>query len=620
MLHYFLARATILTLAAVILSGAQTPIWADVAPKRVLMLQSFGFRFKPWTDFAEAFRFELNRQSTVPIDFDDQSLFIARLTNDKSDIPFVAYLHSLYSEKAPDLIVALGAPAANFVQRYRSRIFPTTPMLFYAVEARRVEYDTLTDNDTVAAAAHDFPLAFETILQTLPRTKVIAVINGASPNEVFWQAVFERELAPLSQRVELRWYNRLSFEEILKEAANLPPDSAIFWHLLSVDAAGVSHEASSALSRLSSAANAPIFSYLDLFFGASILGGSMHSLQEGSAVAAAAAIRILNGEKAGDIKTPPTRFKPPRFDWRQMQRWGIVERNLPAGSEVFFREPTMWQRYFWEMVSISTVVVLQALLIAALLYEDRRRRRSEANAHVLLAELTHMNRIATAGQLTGSIAHEIRQPLAAIAALGAAGINWLKHKTPDLDEVRGALDNMVKQVHRANEVITSVTALVKKEPTARRRVDLNELVQQVLTSAARAIDSNKIALETNFIGRSRLMVMVDPVQIRQVILNLIMNAIEAMSGSEYWGRMLRIETSVDQTGSAVITVADSGPGFDAKAAEELFKPFFTTKSSGMGLGLSICKSIVEAHGGQLTVASNEPRGAVFRVELRRAAA
>ena len=133
------------------------------------------------------------------------SLLVARLDDDKSDAPFVDYLRALYAEKPPDLIVAIGAPAANFVQRYRPRIFPKTPMLFYAVEARRVQYDKLTENDTVAAAAHDFPLAIETILQVLPATKVIMVVNGASPNEVYWQGELERELAPLSGRVELRW-------------------------------------------------------------------------------------------------------------------------------------------------------------------------------------------------------------------------------------------------------------------------------------------------------------------------------------------------------------------------------------------------------------------------------
>ena len=140
--------------------------------------------------------------------------------------------------------------------------------------------------------------------------------------------------------------------------------------------------------------------------------------------------------------------------------------------------------YFWQTLVISAVVVVQTLLLAALFYEDRRRRRLEANAQVLMAELTHMSRVVTAGQLTASIAHEIRQPLAAIATFGNASINWLKHKTPDLDEVRSNLDNMVEQVHRADDVIKSVTALFKKESTTRRDVNLNELVQQVLTYIA----------------------------------------------------------------------------------------------------------------------------------------
>jgi len=241
----------------------------------------------------------------------------------------------------------------------------------------------------------------------------------------------------------------------------------------------------------------------------------------------------------------------------------------------------------------------------------------EANAQVLMTELTHMSRVVTAGQLTASIAHEIRQPLAAITTFGNASINWLKHKTPDLDEVRSNLDNMVKQVYRVDDVIKSVTALFKKDSTARRDVNLNELVQQVLTITSRAMVSNRIVLETNFIQSPQPVVMADPVQLQQVVLNLIMNAIEAMSASERGARMVHIETSISQADSVVITVADSGPGIDAKTAEQLFQPFFTTKSSGMGLGLSICKSIIEAHGGQLTVASREPQGAVFRVELPR---
>ena len=246
-----------------------------------------------------------------------------------------------------------------------------------------------------------------------------------------------------------------------------------------VDAAGVVHEGNAALARLRKVANAPIFSYDESFFGREIVGGPLLLVADTSRQTAAVAVRILGGEKAGDIKTPPVQFATPRFDWREMQRWGISESRLPPGSEIHFREPTIWQQYFWTMAGIVAALVVQSALIIALFWEDRRRRKSEANAQVLMAELTHMNRVATAGQLTASIAHEIRQPLAAIAAFGTAGINWLKHKTPDLEEVRSSLDNMINQVHRADEVIRSVSALFKNEATTRKEVHLNELVQQI---------------------------------------------------------------------------------------------------------------------------------------------
>ena len=405
---------------------------ADPEPKRVLMLQSFGLRFKPWTDFAEYLRPEMIKQSKVPIDFQDLSLLSARLDDDKALAPFVEYLQALYGEKPPDLIVALGAPAAEFVQRYRPQLFPKTPMMFTAVEARRVQYDKLTEYDTVAAAAHNFPAAIETILKVLPDTKVIAVVNGASPNEAFWQGVFERELAPFSGRVELRWYNKLSFEDILKDAAHLPPHSAIFWHLMSVDAAGVTHEGTTALHRLSAAANAPIFSYLDGFFDGSIVGGSMHSIEKGMAVAATAAIRILNGEKAGDVKVAPSQFELPRFDWRQMQRFGISDSNLPPGSTVYFREPTVWERYSWQIALVVAVLLIQAGLIAVLLREHRRRQFAEVQSRQRMAELAHVKRFSTAGELTASIAHEINQPLGSILTNAETAQAILKSQSPDI--------------------------------------------------------------------------------------------------------------------------------------------------------------------------------------------
>jgi signal transduction histidine kinase len=609
----FCTRTVVASLATASLLVTQAHGQTEVEPKRVMMLHSFGLRFKPWVDYSQTLRSEINRQSKRAVRFDDHSLLNARLGQDKSDAPFVDYLHTIYAEKPPDLIIALGAPAANFVQRYRPQLFPGTPMLFTAVEARRVQYDKLTENDTVAAAAHDFPAAFELILQVLPRTKTIAIVNGVSPNEAFWRGVLNRELEPLSRRVTLKWYDDLPFEEMVKDAANLPPDSAIFWHLLSVDAAGYAHEGNAALDRLSAAANAPIFSYLDVWFGESILGGSMQSALEGSVVAAAAAIRILDGEKAGDVKIPPTHFTPPRFDWRQMQRFGIRESNLPAGSTVYFREQTVWERYSWQIALTAAIILLQAALISALLLEHRRRQFAEVQSRQRMAELAHVNRFSTAGELTASIAHEINQPLGAILTNAETAQAMLKSPKPDLAELSEILGDILRDDRRVNEVIQRMRSLLKKAPFEQKQFDLNEVVQETIRFLSALAVSRKFELDS-LITSKALPILGDRIQLQQVILNLVVNGIDAMKDTPVANRVISIRSSRFEN-FAELSVSDLGTGIPEDKLHKVFEPFFTTKAEGMGMGLSIVRTIIEAHHGQMSAINRDHGGATFRIRL-----
>ena len=345
------------------------------------MLHSFGRDSKPWSDYAKNMRGELERQSPWPLEITEHPLLAARPGKGSPEAAFAEYLRALYTERPLDLIVSFGAPAVAFVQRYRQQLFATTPMVFTAVEQRRVQYSTLTPNDTVVAVAHSFPAIFENILRVLPGTTTLAVVSGNSPNERFWAEEMRREGRRFADRISFVWYNDLPFEEVLKHAAALPPNSAIYWHLINVDAAGVVHDNERALRRLYAVANAPIFSYHDTFFGLGIVGGPMHSLVEGSRGTADVAIRILGGEKPSDIKIPPTGFATPKFDWREMQRWGISERRLLPGSEIHFRDPTAWDVYRVHILLACAVFLLQAALIFWLLYQRRQRRRSEAVAH-----------------------------------------------------------------------------------------------------------------------------------------------------------------------------------------------------------------------------------------------
>ena len=194
--------------------------------KQVLIIQSVGRDFRPWNDYAEQIRTELARQSPWPLDVREQALELGRSGNLNPELPFVEYLGVLYADHWPDLIVAIGAPAATFIQRHRDRLFPTAPVLFTAIEQRRLKTAGLTQHDAVVAVALDFRVLFESFLQISPDTKTVAVVNGHSPNELFWRNEIQNELKPLESRIDIRWYDDLSFQEILKQAADTDKEQA----------------------------------------------------------------------------------------------------------------------------------------------------------------------------------------------------------------------------------------------------------------------------------------------------------------------------------------------------------------------------------------------------------
>ena len=513
-----------------------------------------------------------------------------------------------------DLIVSIGAPAAGFVQRHRQQLFATTPMVFTAVDQRRIQYSDLTDNDAVVAVRIDYLAAIENILQVLPDTKHVAVVVGASPVEQFWRKEIAREVKPLEGRVEFTWYNDLSFEDILKQAAALPPHSAIFWELMSVDAAGVVHEGNAALARLHAVANAPIFSYDESFFGNEIVGGPLLSVLEGSHQTAAVAIRILGGEKAGDIKVAPIRFAAPMFDWRQMQRWGISESRLPPGSTVLFREPTVWDEYRWQIMLTAIALLLQTALIVGLLYEHRRRRTVEVEARLRLAQLAHLNRQTTAGELSASIAHELRQPLGAILSNTETVELMLESQAPNLEEIKLILADIKRADQRADGVIERLRRLFSKSAVETQDVDLNEIVGEVIGILAALAAAHNVTMKTALIP-DPLIVKGDRIQLEQVILNLVINAIDALAdaGTDY--RRIKVRTGLVDKNTAELSVSDNGPGIRPDVLKQIFEPFFTTKQGGMGMGLAISRTIVEAHGGRLSAENRPSRGVIFRLTL-----
>jgi C4-dicarboxylate-specific signal transduction histidine kinase len=273
---------------------------------------------------------------------------------------------------------------------------------------------------------------------------------------------------------------------------------------------------------------------------------------------------------------------------------------------------TLWQRQGARIVLVCIAFLLQTALIIWLIFADRARRRAEHEAGLLLAELTHANRLATAGELTASIAHEIRQPLAAITASGNTALNWLSAQQPDLGEVQAALHRVVAQAHRADDVLTATRDIFRDQSPRREACDVRKLVSDVLRLTIHRLSGVGVIPRITFQGKSEPTVSADPVQLQQVFLNLILNSVEAMSGRP-GPYLLRIATRTDDC-DVIIVLDDSGPGVPSEKLEQIFQPFFTTKSEGMGMGLSICRSIIQAHGGSLKAQPNE-YGATFQIVL-----
>jgi PAS domain S-box-containing protein len=242
------------------------------------------------------------------------------------------------------------------------------------------------------------------------------------------------------------------------------------------------------------------------------------------------------------------------------------------------------------------------------------RKRAEDALHHAQTELAHVTRVATLGEMTASIAHEINQPLTAVITNGIAGLRWLAAPTPNLDEARTALERIIRDGKRAGDVISRIRALVKKSVLTKAQLNLSEMVQEVVAITNPEARQHRIWTRTE-LSSGLPPVQGDRVQLQQVILNLVMNGIEAMKTVTGRPRELLIRSRSHGPGKVLVTVKDSGIGLDALHIERLFKPFYTTKPEGMGMGLSISRSIIEAHGGELSATTNSGPGATFQFAL-----
>jgi signal transduction histidine kinase len=598
-------------------------IGAAAEPRRVLILHAFGHAYSPWSDMAASFREELVKKSQEPIDFYEVSLDTARVQDSQDEGPFVEYIRAVLSGRKLDLIVPVGAPAAFFLQRHRQEIFPTTPMMIVGADVRRISGTTRAANDVTVLLDLDLPAYLRNILQLRPETTDIAVVVGNSPVERYWTSELRRDFQRFADRVNIIWLNDLTFDEMLNHAAAMPPQSAIFWFLLSEDAAGVPYSQDRALEMMREVSAVPIFGMGDFELGRGIVGGPLMQTSALGRQAAEVGLRILRGEtRGGSIELPNVTFGAPMYDWRELQRWNISEARLPADSIVQFRQGSIWQQHRLEIMGALAIVILQAALIAGLMFERQARKRAAVVAGKAKMEsdfyrenLAHLARVHTVGKMSTAIAHEVNQPLVAIKnyAVAARG-RLMRTGGLSLAKVQELLDKIEEQASRAGDVLQSLRAMVRKHEPEAAETELGELIADTLKLMEMEGRNANIRIEAA-ISPELPPVLVDGIQIQQVVLNLARNAIEAIEEAGISSGVIKVAVIGTEKNEVAVSVSDCGPGIAPEDAKHIFDPFHSTKRGGLGVGLSISRAIIEAHGGRMSLAPNQGGGCVFQFTL-----
>ena len=602
------ASMLVLLAAARVVGATEPPV------RQVLVLQSVDRGNRILDHFTTNLRVEIDQHVSGPINYVQVNVgptgFIG--APEKSIVEFIR--SNFIDRPKPDLVITIAGPAAVFARKYRDQLFPDSPLLFASVDRRYLGDAPLGANEAAVSVAADFPKLLDDILQLQPKTRTIFMVIGSGALVKFWRPLLEQQFSRFDDRLKFIWSDDMSLSEILRRCSTLPADSAIYYLAFGNDASGAAYADERVIAELHATANAPLFSLHDVYFGAGIVGGRMLDVDELVRRTSEAARALLNGASPASIDTPPLLQGQPVFDWRELRRWGIPETRLPAGSVVQFREPTLWAAYRGTVLMVACAFLIQALLIIALLFERRARRKAELESRRNLALASDVSRRETMSALTSSISHELIQPLSAMI-LNAETLQLMLTQDREPSEIIAEIVSDIRaEGALATEIIERHRLMLRSRQMQQKSIDVRTVVNDTLALVAHDMTVRQVRVAAKLSANS-CTISGDPVLLEQVFVNLVMNSMDAMGETPADRRYITISSDIRGAGVEV-SVRDTGPGLPAEIADKLFTPFVTTKPHGLGIGLAIARTIVEAHGGSITAANHPEGGAIFTVSLR----
>jgi signal transduction histidine kinase len=546
----------------------------------------------------------------------DEFLDLDRFPGPEHMTRMADFLRGKYATTPIDVVIAAGGRALDFMLDHRGDLFPGASLTFVAAGAEELAARHLPP-DVVGIPMHTYLTpTVDLAMRLQPEARQLVVVTGASDEDRAWEATARRELRPYQERLHPAYLSALPMPQLLREVGRLPHDAIVLYLTIFRDGQGQLFHPREAARMLSEASSAPVYGVYDTYLQSGIVGGHMDTFQAMGREAGRLALHILAGERPAKYRLGVASAAD-YVNFQQLQRWGIEESRLPPGTVLRFKDPSLWALYRWHIILVFGLIVILSGLVAALLIQARRRQRAEGELANQRRELAHLSRVATLGELSGALAHELNQPLTAILSNAEAAQRLLAVEETDLSEIRSIIADIASEDLRAGEVIRHLRSLFKKEEPRREPLDLCTEIAEVQKMLNSEVIARNVKVVTQLSpGSAR--VKGDRVQLQQVFLNLFMNACDAVEGNKPGDRMLTISAGAGENGAVQVCYADNGIGIGGEMLDKVFQPFVTSKRRGLGLGLAVCRSIIQAHGGQLWATNNASRGASFWIILPKA--
>ena len=592
-----------------------TPLQVTAEERRsrsILVLDQSDLRGPFYYSVFSGLRSVLSADDRSHITIYTESLDLNRFRGKNHEALLQRYLKEKYQGVPIGVVVAAGAATLELVLRWRSELWPEVPVVFAMVD--EIDFGRLRLPDGVTGNIVKVPLAdsIKAARTLVPDLQTVAFVGDAWDGLTVYRN-WKGEIPIATSGLKVIDLVGQTMAEVRKQVAHLPDRSAIIYSAMFSDGEGTYYPPATAVGLVAEKANRPIVVAAETFLAPGGTGGFVIVPGRMGEEAARLVLRILHGEPASSMAPAMSDAVKPVFNWLQMQRWGVRDSDLPSGSEIRFREPGQWEKYRWQTLAVAAVLLIQAGLIWVLLHERHMRADAERESRNHLSELAHANRQATAGELSSTMAHELNQPLGAILTNAETAELILSSPAPNLSEVKEILADIKRDDIRASEVIDRMRGFLRRAPFEDKAIDLNDAVRKVFDFLSVQASARNVALSFEPSGEP-LQVRGDQVQIQQVIMNLVVNSMDAMATIPN-GRSVIGRTEMNGGSSAVVSILDSGPGIPAEKLNEIFDPFFTTKKQGMGIGLSISRTIVQAHKGRIWAENQREGGAVFRLSL-----